>query len=62
MDISTSEITSRKVHGNGLDFSTNEITLKKVRAKRQKNDFLINEIALKKVRRNEVHRKITWKR
>ena len=51
MDISTKEITSKKVRGNKADFSTIEITSKKVRGKNP--HFSSIEITLKKS---------TWKR
>ena len=52
MDISTKEITSKKVRENKVDFSTMEITLKKVRGNNV--DFWTIEITLKKVRGNNV--------
>ena len=53
MDISTKEITSKKVGGNDVDFSTIEITSKKVRG----NDvnFSISESTSKK------YVETTWK-
>ena len=51
MDISASEITSRKVRGNKVYFSTNEITSKKVLGNNVA--FLTIEITSKKVRGND---------
>ena len=53
MDISTKEITSKKIRGNDVDFSTIEITSKEVRG--NDVDFSIREIALKK------YVETTWK-
>ena len=52
MDISTKEITSKKVRGNKVDFSTIEITSKKVRG--NDVDFSTIEITSKEVRGNDV--------
>ena len=52
MDISTKEITSKKVPGCKVDFSTIEITSKKVRG--NDVDFSIIEVISKKVRGNNV--------
>ena len=52
MDISTKEITSKKVRGSKVDFSTIEITSKKVRG--NDVDFSTIEITSKKVRGNDV--------
>ena len=52
MDISTIEITSKKVRGFKVDFLTIEITLKKVRGNNL--DFSTIEMTLKKVRGNDV--------
>ena len=46
MDISISEITLKKVHGNNMDFWTIKITPKKVRG--NDVDFSTIEITLKK--------------
>ena len=46
VDISTREITSKKVRENNVDFSTSEITSRKVRG--NDVDFLISEVTLKK--------------
>ena len=65
----TSEITPKKVHGSGVDFSTIEITLKKVcgndvyfstseitpkKERGNEADFSVIEITSKKVRGNNV--------
>ena len=52
MNISTREITSKKVRGNNVDFSTIEITSKKVREKNA--DFSTSKITSKKLRGNDV--------
>ena len=52
MDISTIEITSKKVRGNDGDFSNSKITPKKVRGNNV--DFSTSEIASKKVLGNDV--------
>ena len=52
VDVSTREITSKKVRGNNVDFSTIEITSKKVRG--NKVDFSAIKTTSKKVRRNNV--------
>ena len=46
MDISTKEITSKKIRVNDVDFSTIEITSKEVRGNDE--DFSISEITSKK--------------
>ena len=51
-DISTSEINSRAVRGNDVDFPTIKITLKKVCG--NDVDFSISEITSKKVQGNDV--------
>ena len=51
MDISTKEITSKKVGGSKVDFSIIEITSKKVCGNNV--DFSTIEITLKKVRGND---------
>ena len=52
VDVSTREITSKKVRGNNVDFSTIEITSKKVRGNNV--DFSTSEITAIKVRGNNV--------
>ena len=60
MDISTKEITVKKVRGNDVDFSTIEITSKKVCG--NDVDFSISEITSKKIRGNDVdiHRNLVF--
>ena len=52
MDISTREITSKKVRGSKVDFSTTEITSKKVRGNNV--DFSTIKITSKKVHGNDL--------
>ena len=52
MDISTIEITLKKVRGNDVDFSNSKITPKKVRGNNV--DFSTSEIASEKVLGNDV--------
>ena len=58
MQVSTRQITSKRVHGNNLDFSTNKSTSKKVRG----NDVDLSTIGIKSKKYAEMTSKFvkTW--